>query len=86
MINKKLQRFEVVNQVGSTLGQNDLLAEESGPLLPSVLPAPEVQTVFFFFKTINNIIPFLQGREALPTPLALASPERSDVDEQSFKV
>ena len=29
-------------QVGSSLGQNDLLAEESGPLLPSVLPAPEV--------------------------------------------
>ena len=42
---KILQRFEVVNQVGSTLGQNDLLAEESGPLLPSVLPAPEVLTV-----------------------------------------
>ena len=75
--------------MGSTLGQNDLLAEESGPLLPSVLPAPEVQTVFF--KTKNNINPFLnqkllQGREALPTPLALASPERSAVDEQSFKV
>ena len=83
--------FRVVHQVGSALGQNDLLAEESGPLLPSVLPAPEVQTVFFFSKTKNNINPFLtehhsQGREALPTPLALASPERSAVDEQSFKV
>ena len=27
-----------------------------------------------------------QGREALPIPMALASPERSSVDEQSFKV
>ena len=31
------------HQVGSSLGQHDLLAEESGPLLPSVLPAPEVK-------------------------------------------
>ena len=29
-------------QVLSSSAQNDLLAEESGPLLPSVLPAPEV--------------------------------------------
>ena len=47
---KKLQRFRVANQVGSALGQNDLLAEESGPLLPSVLPAPEVQTVFLLLQ------------------------------------
>ena len=29
-------------QVLSSSAQTDLLAEESGPLLPSVLPAPEV--------------------------------------------
>ena len=36
-------------------------------------------------KITLTLISF-QGREALPTPLALASPERSAVDEQSFKV
>ena len=50
MINKKQHIFRVGNQVGSALGQNDLLAEESGPLLPSILPAPEVQTVFLLLQ------------------------------------
>ena len=80
------------HQVGSSLGQHDLLAEESGPLLPSVLPAPEVNKLANFSTSskhflINLCQPLpLQGREALPIPLALASPERSAVDEQSFKV
>merc|ERR1719431_2277976 len=52
--------------VGPAVGLEDLVALESGPLLPSVLPAPEA--------------------EALPTPLALASPERSTEDHKTFQM
>ena len=37
-------------------------------------------------QRLQEQIQTYQGREALPIPMALASPERSSVDEQSFKV
>ena len=82
-------------QVLSSSALTDLLAEESGPLLPSVLPAPEVTkwwqnndntTLMITRQRLQEQIQTYQGREALPIPMALASPERSSVDEQSFKV
>lgn len=47
-------------QVGGALGQGDLVAQESGPLLPSVLPAPEVNQL--------NRLPSIETSDMLPPP------------------
>ena len=57
------------------MAQSDLVAQESGSLLPQVVASPHQE---------------IQARsleaEPLPSPLALASPERSSMDLEHYKV